>query len=168
MVYLKWVTVEEINQAILKSKQRELYRWRTISQLKAFRQLTSEPANTHQLWHDGYLAGLKEARRVIEHIIIDKENHVNNIIYGHNISTNDEDEYSNVLFKMPTDPKFLIKDEDLQPTEFSDEIEIALQKAYEDLMGNNAIYPEVDILSKIQELKENGLDYEYKDRKEDD
>ena len=178
---MKWLTTDDLNHAILKSKQQELDRWRTVSRLKAFRQLTSEPANTHQLWHDGYLAGLKEARRIIEYLARNKYIHTYRTDYDYNVDTNlsleenllnvlatNEDEYSDVLFKRPTDPKFLIKDEDLQPTEFLDEVEIALQKAYEDLMGNTAIYPEVDVLSKISELKENGLSYEYKDEKEND
>ena len=128
---MKLLNFYDIKQTILMAKQKELDRWRIIRKLKAFGQLTSEPANTHQLWHDGYLAGLKEARRIIEYFVRTK--------------------YKYTYYK------------DLQPTEFSNEIETALQKAYESAVDNNTIYPEVDILAEIHKLHEEGLEYEYKD-----
>ena len=65
MVYLKWVTTDEINQAILKSKQQELDRWRIVRYYNFINCPLDTSAKYHQLWHDGYLAGLKEAKRII-------------------------------------------------------------------------------------------------------
>lgn len=150
---MKLLNFYDIKQTILMAKQKELDRWRIIRKLKAFGQLTSEPANTHQLWHDGYLAGLKEARRIIEYLARNKYKHIYHIDYEVNTDLSLEENLLNTL----------ITNEDLQPTEFSNEIEIALQKAYESAVDNNTIYPEVDILAEIHKLHEEGLEYEYKD-----
>ena len=62
---MKLLKFYDIKQAILEAKNNELNRWKIVRYYNFLNCPIDTSAKYHQLWHDGYLAGLKEARRII-------------------------------------------------------------------------------------------------------